>query len=151
MIVSLKERSWADVFHSGKFALRNVDLAFTTLEEDIDAAIDNLAIGGREENVTDCVAFVERMVCYLSILIVTRVSKGYKEFSTREGVEIIFNVSLNLLTVPDLTRFWPAVSLRGFGWLLPAVPFHLFVTSIMEDRSDQKGAHTETLPMTISG
>lgn len=86
-----------------KLALWNIDLALTSGEVDINSTLNSLAVRSWVEDVADGLAFLEWSVSHLDFLISTLVSEGNEEFTAGEGVEVLFDVSLDELLVPDLT------------------------------------------------
>jgi len=88
-----------------KFALWNVDLAFTAFEVDIYSATDGLTIGGRPEDVANSVAFREWVRRHLDLFGIASVCKRNQELSARERIEVVFDIAFDLLAIPDLTSF----------------------------------------------
>lgn len=86
-----------------KLALWDVDLALSTGEEDIDSTLNSLAVRSWEEDVADGIAILEWSVSHLDFLVVTLVSEGDEEFTAGEGVEVVLDVSLNEVLIPDFT------------------------------------------------
>ena len=86
----------------GKGALWNVDLGLSVDKVDINHAIDGLAVSGWVEDVANNGAISEWLVGHLDVLLVGGVGQGNEELTTRVGVEVVIDISLNLLLVPDL-------------------------------------------------
>ena len=90
-----------NLFEVSELALWNVDLGLTAGEVDIDSTLNSLAVRSGVEDVANGLAVSEWGVRHLDFLVISLVSKGDEELTAGEGVEVVLDVSLNELLVPD--------------------------------------------------
>ena len=120
----------------GQRALGNVDLGLAVVEVDVDTSARNLlAVCGWGIDVANGFALSEGVVGDLTRLSVAAVRESNKELTSGEGKEVVIDVSLDLLVVPDLAGLSLSVGsgnhLVEVGIRLHVLPERLSVVGVV--------------------